>query len=244
MNASESPTSTPLPTSRQIPQLWLVGLFAGAILTAIVSGLLLSSVEKLFFPPDHGQMTDPPEYLMAVRNALMANRGIGYAVFGASLFGLVGCVLGTLQGKLVSKLLIGAIAGGLLMGLAGAAGSFIESELYTSESPFWRDMDGMFKAPLIIGALFALAGIIPAILATSKELPLVQTLGKGLGCALGFLILYIVLGTAVFPLGNVDAVFDAHRPIAFTGLVCMGLCAATCAFWLNRSKPTDVQVKS
>lgn len=237
MNEHVAQDDAPTSTSPAISKNVFISLFVAAIVIAIIGGVVVSATERTFYPPDHNQLEDPPEYVAAVKSSMMKNYGIGFGVFGAILLGAVGAICGATKGAPAAVVggICGTLVGGAIAAAAAAYGYKTQSELYIS------DMDGMLKTPLVVGALYATCGIVGGILAGlfGKTESLGAGLGKGIGSGIGmtlsFLVIYIVVALLVFPVGNTDSVFAEHRGTAYTSMICMSLAAAAAAFLALRA---------
>lgn len=226
-----------------IPALLIVGILLGLAGEAIVASVATNRTiieegryQRLFYPEPHGQLGDPPEWLIEVRNSMMANDAIGYAGFFAVLLGVIGLVIGVACSKPLRGLLIGIVAGALAGGVGGAVCYYLEWEL------FQIDMEGAIKASLVLGLLFLGCGISGAFVAacTGPSRSISTTLVNGIIGAVLALIVYLLISIAAFPIGFPESTFPYDPGVRYTLFACLGLSPAIAAALMLRPEKAKV----
>lgn len=178
---------------------WLIpALLVVAIISAVVGKMSVVAYERTYYPPDHGQMGDPPEYILAVRDAMTKNSAIGYGIFGAVFAGLLGAAVGASYS--VAGAIKGLIAGVVLGGLAGAVGAgggtFLEHNYRQA------DMDTMLRTAMVVSGIFAttcFATMFTTVAAGSRPTPFNAAVNPIVLAVIG-VIAYVVIAAAAFPI--------------------------------------------
>ena len=223
-----------------IPALLIAGLLIGLLGEVIVASVAArrefdegGRFGRIFFPPPHGQMGDPPDWLLEVRTAMIKNNAIGYGIFSALLLGAMGALIGVAYRRrsAVVGLLVGGLAGLLAGGICAPISYYIENEF------FQVDMDGAIKASLILSAVFlglGLAGAFVAVCAGPAR-SAVRAIVNGIVAAAIGLVAYILVAIGVFPIGFPESTSPLDTGVRFTLFVCLGICPALAAILMLRS---------
>ncbi len=210
-------------------------LIVAALVVGVAGRFIIEGCSRITYPPDHGQMGDPPEYIAAVRVAMTINSAVGYGVFGALLVGVLGALVGLASkpARLVQGAIVGALAGGILVAAAGSIGTFVEHTLKQT------DMEGMIKTAMFYGGVFAAACIASAIAIAigAKKPALGNHVASGILVAIFGIIGYIVVATVAFPVAHPETLQPFDESMKFLSVACISLAAAaTCVLALREKK--------
>ncbi|MEM7479214.1 MAG: hypothetical protein AAF483_29875 [Planctomycetota bacterium] len=191
--------------------------------------------EHIFYPPPHGQLGDPPEYIAAVKAAQTGNTAIGFAIITPIvMLVLGGLIVSVSRGSVALVLGCGVFLGALLGAAAGAGSYFIQSSLAQS------DMDGLIKTFLVWLPLGFVFGSLPSLMAVfsgvSKSIPtaiLTGVIGGGLAVSV-----YVLLSAFLF-LGHPNFVYPIDLDIRITAYTCLGIAAGSgVSILLAMTEPT------
>lgn len=240
----ESPASDATATASATPgnsQLPIILLCVACLILPVVGELIVTSCNKIFYPPPHNQMGDPPEYTLAVRNAMMTNYGIGYGIYGAIFFGVAGVLLSMNKKK---NVLLSIVFGGLA-GLIGAAiGHFIDASLKEI------DFEGMLKAAAILSPIYLFFSLIGSWLAgagkseSNASVGIATYLGNGIIAAIIALAAYITLATSLFPLDRPETMYPVTASLRYTHFYMLTFAALIAAFLTLRAAKSNRNAKS
>lgn len=185
---------------------------------------LVTACAEIFYPPPHGKMFPPPEYLTAVTHAMTINTAIGYGLCGALFFLLLGIVIGATKGAgyILRGALFGAIVGLLLTGAAAWLGRQIENNLLQ------EDIDGMLRAALVLSTVFvayALAGGLVVRLGGLRRIAIGRTLGLSIVMGLLGITAYILIAAIFIPMGWIEGMHPTEMSIRYLYFTCLNLSA-------------------
>ncbi|RMF38413.1 MAG: hypothetical protein D6753_15855 [Planctomycetota bacterium] len=232
----DAPEQTPQPGVAGIgipPVVLALGLLVLAVGAAFAGERLIAQFERYYYPPDHNQLGDPPEYIEAVRRSMMANMAIGYGLFGTLLMALMGAWIGLARKPVfaLAGLLLGALVGLICGASTAPLGYNIQHTLRETV------MEPTLKTSLILGLTFVAFGIGGSLLPTL--LGLARGIGRsiltGVGTGLFMLVIHLVLATAAFPIDPPEMIFSVGYGVRTTALVMMALGAAGGAILVLRS---------
>lgn len=204
---------------------WLIPVLLVVAAISVVAGKMsVVAYERAYYPPWHGQMGDPPEYVLAVRDAMTANSAIGYGIFGAIFAGLIGAVVGasySVPGA-IKGLIAGAVLGGLAASAGAAGGTFLEHNYMRV------DMDGMLRTAMVVGGLFVttcLAAMLTIVVAGARPSPFNAMVNPIVLAVIG-LIAYVIIAAVAFPLARPESLQPPEPEVSLRYLLLGCVCLA------------------
>ncbi|GIX00276.1 MAG: hypothetical protein KatS3mg111_3608 [Pirellulaceae bacterium] len=207
-------------------------LFALASASAFLGERCVAAFQEFFYPPPHGQVSDPPDYLLAIKRSMMANMAIGYGLFGAMCFSFMGALLGQSHGRASCGrgLLIGSLVGILSGALTAPLGYYIQNTYQQV------DMEPTVKASFVLGWTFigfgVGGGLLPVLLGITRGVG--KAIFIGIGVGVFALVLHLVLATALFPIDPPEMMFSFGYGIRLLAMNMMAAASATAALLVLR----------
>ncbi len=176
---------------------WLVPALVVASLVFCFAGqYMVGRVQRLYYPPPHGQLGDPPEWLIEVRHAMMKNDAIGFGAVGAIVLGCLGGLMGLTRSvpNAAIGLLIGAVAGLVAGSVSGASGYYIQN--VTAQN----DTDASIKTFFIWGPPMLCFALAAACLPMGQGMShgISKCVMSGVVAALISLVIYVLAATFFF----------------------------------------------